>query len=142
MANSFGSTKGWNFTYLEHRMCWILFWFSWILISDTKLYIKMFCHALYVDTDTSTIAVSRCWHCTKYEVFHEGFLQQMWPNTQETADLVTFSEEILHGKIHFLCSVNISKLYISRSYLICIHCCIIDFSSELTRGTFRARSKT
>ena len=25
--------------------------------------------------------------------------------TQETADLVTFTEEILNGKLHFLCSV-------------------------------------
>ena len=31
----------------------------------------------------------------------------MWPNPQETADLVTFTEEILHGKLHFLCSVNV-----------------------------------
>ena len=29
----------------------------------------------------------------------------MWPNPQETADLVTFTEEILTGKLHFLCSV-------------------------------------
>ena len=29
----------------------------------------------------------------------------MWPNPQETADLVTFTEEILNGKLHFLCSV-------------------------------------
>ena len=31
----------------------------------------------------------------------------MWPNTQESADLVTFTEdaaEILNGKLHFLCS--------------------------------------
>ena len=28
----------------------------------------------------------------------------MWPNPQETADLVAFSEEILNGKLHFLCS--------------------------------------
>ena len=28
----------------------------------------------------------------------------MWPNPQETADLVTFTEEILNGKVHFLCS--------------------------------------
>ena len=27
----------------------------------------------------------------------------MWP--KETADLVTFTEEILNGKLHFLCSV-------------------------------------
>ena len=36
-------------------------------------------------------------------VFHEGFLQQMWPNPQETADLVTLTEEILNRKLHFLC---------------------------------------
>ena len=29
----------------------------------------------------------------------------MWPNRQETADLVTFTEEILNGKLHFLCNV-------------------------------------
>ena len=29
----------------------------------------------------------------------------MWPNPKETADVVTFTEEILNGKRHFLCSV-------------------------------------
>ena len=29
----------------------------------------------------------------------------MWPHPQETADLVTFTEEVLDGKLHFLCSV-------------------------------------
>ena len=28
----------------------------------------------------------------------------MWPNLQETADLVTFTEDIFNGKLHFLCS--------------------------------------
>ena len=28
----------------------------------------------------------------------------MWPNPQETAGLVTFTEEILNRKLHFLCS--------------------------------------
>ena len=28
----------------------------------------------------------------------------MWPNSTETADLVTFTEEILNGKFYFLCS--------------------------------------
>ena len=28
----------------------------------------------------------------------------MWLNPLETADLVTFAEEILNGKFHFLCS--------------------------------------
>ena len=27
----------------------------------------------------------------------------MWPNPQKTAGLVTFTEEILNGKLHFLC---------------------------------------
>ena len=28
----------------------------------------------------------------------------MWPNPQYPADLVTFTEKILNGKLHFLCS--------------------------------------
>ena len=28
----------------------------------------------------------------------------MWPNPLETADVVTFTEEILNGKLHILCS--------------------------------------
>ena len=30
----------------------------------------------------------------------------MWPNPQVPADLVTFTEEIINGKLHFLCSVG------------------------------------
>ena len=30
----------------------------------------------------------------------------MWPNLQFSADLVTFTEESLNGKLHFLCSVS------------------------------------
>ena len=30
----------------------------------------------------------------------------MWPNPQETEDLVTFTEEILNEKLNFLCSVT------------------------------------
>ena len=33
----------------------------------------------------------------------------MWPNPQEIADLVTFPEEILNGKLHFLRSVLSAK---------------------------------
>ena len=33
----------------------------------------------------------------------------MWPNMQETFDLVTFTEEILNEKLHFLCSVMEAK---------------------------------
>ena len=28
----------------------------------------------------------------------------MWPNPQEIVDLIVFTEEILNGKLHFLCS--------------------------------------
>ena len=36
----------------------------------------------------------------------------MWPNLQSTADLVTFTEEILNGKLHFLCSdVSIGSFF-------------------------------
>ena len=30
----------------------------------------------------------------------------MWPNPQETVDLVTFTEEFVNGKLHFLCSAT------------------------------------
>ena len=34
----------------------------------------------------------------------------MRQNLQETADLVKFTEEILDGKLHFLCSVFLKSL--------------------------------
>ena len=30
----------------------------------------------------------------------------MWPNPQSLLDLVTFTKEILNGKLHFLCNVT------------------------------------
>ena len=30
----------------------------------------------------------------------------MWPNPEETADLVTFTGKILNEKLHFLCDVR------------------------------------
>ena len=39
----------------------------------------------------------------------------MWPNPQEIADLVTFTVEILNGKLHFLCSDGDSELFFSQS---------------------------
>ena len=37
----------------------------------------------------------------------------MWPNPQFLADLLTFTEEILNGKHHFLCSDNRQSIYVS-----------------------------
>ena len=34
----------------------------------------------------------------------------MWPNLQFSADLFKFTEEILNGKLHFLCSVSYNFL--------------------------------
>ena len=39
-----------------------------------------------------------------FKFFLSGFLPWTWPNPQETADLVTFMEEILKGKTSFLFS--------------------------------------
>ena len=36
----------------------------------------------------------------------------MWPNPQETADFVTFTEKILNGKLHFLWSETCQHLTI------------------------------
>ena len=41
----------------------------------------------------------------------------MWPNPQFPVDLVTFTEEILNGKLHFLCSVFSSKRQIIEAML-------------------------
>ena len=46
----------------------------------------------------------------------------MWPNPQETADLVTLNDEILNGKLHFLSSVtpqSIKKLRFSDVFSGC-----------------------
>ena len=42
----------------------------------------------------------------KNDVFHYGFLQSRLPNLQFPVDLVPFAENILNGKLHFLCRVN------------------------------------
>ena len=36
----------------------------------------------------------------------------MWPNPQFPADFVTFTEEILNGKLHFLRDVISAKIYV------------------------------
>ena len=38
----------------------------------------------------------------------------MWPNPQKTADLVTFTEEILNGKLHFLCSHTLDNQWLHQ----------------------------
>ena len=35
----------------------------------------------------------------------------MWPNSHDTADLITFTEEIFNGKLHFLCNACFFQKY-------------------------------
>ena len=47
-----------------------------------------------------------------------GFLQEISSNLQETADLVTFTEEIINGKRHFLsCASEFCKIFESSNFL-------------------------
>ena len=36
----------------------------------------------------------------------------MWPHPQETMDLFTLTEEILNGKVYFMCSASVSVIYV------------------------------
>ena len=40
----------------------------------------------------------------------------MWPNSQFPVDLITFTEEIPDGKLHFLCGTNYTFPWISPFY--------------------------
>ena len=59
----------------------------------------------------------------------------MWPNPQETEDLVTFTEKILNGKLHFLCSATLYKCQLTTSQQPVFHLfsktCFIVFSHQL-----------
>ena len=57
----------------------------------------------------------------------------MWPNPQETANLVTLTEEILNGKIHFLNSV----MYLLETEI----SCITERSVSIILGKYKGRSK-
>ena len=54
----------------------------------------------------------------------------MWPNPQKTEDLVTFTEEILNGKLHFLCrKLRIWSLLLKKSLMEnFIFCAVLAFS--------------
>ena len=72
-----------------------------------KMYLFSKCVLLF------SMVVMYVLRCTKNEIFHKGFLQEMWPNSQEI-----FTEEILNGKLQFLCSVNGEGIYTELSLLL------------------------
>ena len=59
----------------------------------------------------------------------------MWPNPQETTDLVTFTEEILDGKLHFLCSEDCEnyELFLTRKLRLSLEFYPCSFALEWTR---------
>ena len=73
----------------------------------------------------------------------------MWPNPKETADLVTFTEEILNGKLHFLCGVIVKAMFNkwikSKKIIICSkHIISMKRQSELgvlTEALFYVREQ-
>ena len=46
----------------------------------------------------------------------------MWPNPQFTADLFTFTEETLNGKLHFLCSDSTDLAWAGLIFIFKQHC--------------------
>ena len=59
----------------------------------------------------------------------------MWPNPQEAANLVRFTEEILNGKLHFLSSVRpILQKYICK--IVCVKCLGIFLILGFTKRTW------
>ena len=44
----------------------------------------------------------------------------MWPNPQFPADLISFTEEILNGKLHFLCIAHNKTPKISQSLIVVV----------------------
>ena len=57
----------------------------------------------------------------------------MWPNPQSPADLVTFTEEIFNGKLHFLCSV-----YLEIIGIFCLRAKKLPRIGELPRKTLES----
>ena len=63
----------------------------------------------------------------------------MWPNPLFPVDLVTFTEEIPNGKLHFLCSESSGLLILFLNNATFNYCTfLIDFMTE----TSRCREKT
>ena len=56
----------------------------------------------------------------------------MWPNPQFPADLVTFTEEILNGKLHFLCSKRQKNLVVKLKQLKVEFRCFDNYDYSLT----------
>ena len=73
--------------------------------------VQFFQYFLDTVVDMNNAAKNWCSDTTqKNEVFHYKFLQQMWPNPQLPADLVTFTEKIFSEKLHFFSAARITSI--------------------------------
>ena len=67
----------------------------------------------------------------------------MWPNLQKTAELVTFTEEIFNGKLHFLCSDSARliamemQLLVERYVIQCFFVLFYSIRSKTKTGRWR-----
>ena len=66
----------------------------------------------------------------------------MWPNPQFIADLVTFTQEILNGKLHFLCSESQSAINTLSQNSRGIVVFIDDFEKVLPRRFINTMKET
>ena len=64
----------------------------------------------------------------------------MWPNPQETEDLVTFTEEILNGKLQFLCSADIISIRV-QSFNHRVTHLLLQIGSGNYEGTMATHTK-
>ena len=53
-----------------------------------------------------TLTLQKLHTITSMRNFLLKFRQQMWRNPQENVDLLLFTKEIFHAKLHFFCSVT------------------------------------
>ena len=63
----------------------------------------------------------------------------MWPNPQKTVDLVTFTEEILNGKLNFLCSVTIRKCYQGHANPLSYGCLLMTILKKIVQVKYMFR---
>ena len=96
------------------RMCFVK---EGVLKNFTKFTRKHLCQSLFLNKVTGvrppTLLKRRLWHkcfpVNFVKFLRTPFFKEHLRWLQETTDLVTLTEEILNGKLHFLCSHSILK---------------------------------
>ena len=108
-----------NFIFLCSGTCWNIVWMCEIrCISKNDFIIKIHFSNLHVTIYPQIIIIKFANLVTSGTLLitKETHLceQSSQGNTKHTADLVTFTEKILNGKLHFLCSVSYLRVIRKR----------------------------